>query len=274
MIGAAAAAAAGGAAVRWARGRPPAPVRPALAHSVRPKGVRPYWRPGCSSGRRSTRGGRRSPNARGTGRRSSPTGSGAQREKGSARSCSSASPASARARSANAVLGRRIAATGSGAPVTRGVNRHRSRDGLTTLVDTEGLELGEVDARRSEHLLALAALADVVWYCVQAGGERFQASEAELIEALAAVRPTLIVLTQAVEPPAELARLIQAHHAESRSWPSSPRTACSAIGPSRGEGSTRCSRPLGRCSIAMTLQQLVDCPRCAVLRGDGSWSSP
>ena len=214
LIGAAAAAAAGGAAVRWARGRPPAPVRPALRALSKAEGREAALAARVQLGAAFDAWWAQEPERARDWAGQLTDGFGRSEGEGLGEILLVGITGVGKSTLANAVLGRRIAATGSGAPVTRGVNRHRSRDGLTTLVDTEGLELGEVDARRSEHLLALAALADVVWYCVQAGGERFQASEAELIEALAAVRPTLVVLTQALEPPAELARLIQAHHAE------------------------------------------------------------
>ena len=114
---------------------------------------------------------------------------------------------------ANAVLGREAAATGAGAPVTAGVDRLRSADGLTTVVDTEGLELGgEVAERRREHLVALARLADVVWYCVQAGPGRFGPTEAELVSALAGVARVIVVLTQSLEPPDALAAAIRSRH--------------------------------------------------------------
>ena len=109
---------------------------------------------------------------------------------------------------ANAVLGRPAAAVGIGAGVTRGVERHRSPDGLTTVVDTEGLELGA----RSTISSALARLADVVWYCVQAGSERFQPGESARVAALLEAGCVLVVLTQSLEPPAELAAAIKGDH--------------------------------------------------------------
>jgi hypothetical protein len=204
------AAALGGAAVKWARGRPPAPVRPAL------RALGQAGTPEAALAARVQLG--------------AAFDAWWEQEPEAAREWATALPAFERTDAglgeillagitgvgkstlANAVLGRRVAVTGSGAPVTRSVVRHRAPDGLTTLVDTEGLELGEIATRRREHLLALAGLADVVWYCVQAGGGRFQASEAELVEALAALRPTIVVLTQALDPPVELARLVQEHH--------------------------------------------------------------
>jgi hypothetical protein len=214
LIGAAAAVAAGGAAVKWARGRPPAPVRPALRALGSAGSPEAVLEARVGLGAAFDAWWANDPDAARDWAAQLTDGLGRPDERGLGEILLVGITGVGKSTLANAVLGRRLAATGSGAPVTRGVSRHRSRDGLTTLVDTEGLELGEVDARRREHLLALAALADSVWYCVQAGGERFQASEAELIEALAAVRPTIVVLTQALEPPAELARLIRAHHAE------------------------------------------------------------
>lgn len=207
-------AAAGGAAFKWARGRAPAPVRPALRALSKAEGAEAALAARVQLGAAFDAWWADEPEAARDWAGQLDDGFGRPGGAGLGEILLVGITGVGKSTLANAVLGRRLALTGSGAPVTRGVNRHRSRDGLTTLVDTEGLELGEIDARRSEHLVALAALADVVWYCVQAGGERFQAAEAELIEALAAIRPTIVVLTQALEPPAELARLIQEHHAD------------------------------------------------------------
>lgn len=212
LIGVAAAAAAGGAAVKWVRARAPAPVRPALRALGKAETPEDVLGARVELGAALDAWWAVDPEAARDWATSLPTFG--RTADGLGEVLLVGITGVGKSTLANAVLGRRLARTGSGAPVTRGVNRHRSSDGLTTLVDTEGLELGEVATRRREPLLALAALADVVWYCVQAGADRFQASEADLIEALAAIRPTIVVLTQALEPPAELARLIQRRHAE------------------------------------------------------------
>ena len=113
----------------------------------------------------------------------------------------------------NAAVGRPVAKTGAGAPVTARTHHHLTRDGRAMLIDTPGLESAGAAATevRAARLAVLAEVSDVVWYCVQGERGRVQSAEIELVERLAAVAPLIVVLTQSLEPSDELRREIEAH---------------------------------------------------------------
>jgi uncharacterized protein (DUF697 family)/GTP-binding protein EngB required for normal cell division len=111
----------------------------------------------------------------------------------------------------NAVFGRDVTATGSGAPVTRGSRLHIHQDGFLGIIDNEGLEIGKDsadilgDLERLVEANRAGSLADQVhlaWYCVRAGDHRFEDTEADFIRGLAALGvPVILVLTRAMKTP-------------------------------------------------------------------------
>jgi uncharacterized protein (DUF697 family)/predicted GTPase len=109
----------------------------------------------------------------------------------------------------NAVLRKKVAKTGRGRPVTSEIEAW-SVDGVPiTIFDTPGLELNEstgdvaariVDFVRERLRKPPEQRLHVFWYCVNAQGNRFLDVEAELIHAVAALLPSIVVLTQCLGP--------------------------------------------------------------------------
>jgi uncharacterized protein (DUF697 family)/GTPase SAR1 family protein len=112
----------------------------------------------------------------------------------------------------NAVFGKDVTATGSGAPVTRGSRLHIHKDGFLGIIDNEGLEIGKDsadilgDLRDLIEVNRAGALADQVhlaWYCVRANDHRFEDTEADFVRGLAELGvPVVLVLTRALKTPA------------------------------------------------------------------------
>lgn len=107
----------------------------------------------------------------------------------------------------NAVFGEEVAATGIGAPVTKGSRLYLDRiGGHLGILDTQGLEVGKDTRELIDELNSVmkqtrkAPLAEqlhVAWYCVRGMDRRFEDSEADFIRRLAALGlPVLLVLTQ------------------------------------------------------------------------------
>lgn len=107
----------------------------------------------------------------------------------------------------NAVFGEDVAATGIGAPVTKGSRLYLDRvGGHLGILDTQGLEVGkhtkelvaELDTvMKQTRRLPLAEQLHVAWYCVRGMDRRFEDSEADFIERLHAVGlPVMVVFTQ------------------------------------------------------------------------------
>lgn len=106
----------------------------------------------------------------------------------------------------NAIFGEELAATGVGAPVTRGSHLYRHSNSTLGIIDTEGLELGKDDDQILRELSELVAdlrkapvseQIHVAWYCVRSRDGRFEDFEEAFVRRLDELRlPVLIVLTQ------------------------------------------------------------------------------
>lgn len=103
----------------------------------------------------------------------------------------------------NAVFGRDLAKTGTGLPVTRGV-QYYSDDSLG-IWDIEGFEIDSPVRSRDqlrEHLRVIAQRPSteqiaVVWYCVKANDDRITSADIEMVRELAAQGlPVILVLTK------------------------------------------------------------------------------
>jgi uncharacterized protein (DUF697 family)/GTP-binding protein EngB required for normal cell division len=111
----------------------------------------------------------------------------------------------------NAVFGKDVTKTGSGAPVTRGSKLHIHQDGFLGIIDNEGLEIGKDSADilsdlhdliESNRAGALADQVHLAWYCVRASDHRFEDTEAEFVRGLAGLGvPVILVLTRAMKTP-------------------------------------------------------------------------
>lgn len=93
----------------------------------------------------------------------------------------------------NAVFGENVANTGIGEPVTKDSQLHVHREGVLGIYDTRGLEIGEDGKKIIKELRSyiaktreadLSEQVHVVWYCVCAGDNRFEAHEADFIREL------------------------------------------------------------------------------------------
>lgn len=106
----------------------------------------------------------------------------------------------------NCIFGEQVAETGTGAPITQGLNFHQHGSGLMGVYDCAGLELGIDD---DEILSSLEILLDkvrsgrladqihVVIFCVRWSDRRFEQSEAKFIRRLHELGlPVLLTLTQ------------------------------------------------------------------------------
>ena len=121
----------------------------------------------------------------------------------------------------NGVFGERVAATGSGAPVTGRVVEHRAAGAPLTLLDTPGLELG--GAAAGEAADEVAALVEerarrgidealhVVWYCVDVEQARLEPAEETLLARCARCVPTIAVLTKSFGPNDEATARLHEH---------------------------------------------------------------
>jgi uncharacterized protein (DUF697 family)/GTP-binding protein EngB required for normal cell division len=106
----------------------------------------------------------------------------------------------------NAIFGEEVAATGIGAPVTKGSKIYIDRIGHLGLVDTPGMEVGRDDreilseldkATKQMRRLPLADQIHLAWYCVRGMDRRFEDAEADFIRRLDKVGlPVILVLTQ------------------------------------------------------------------------------
>jgi uncharacterized protein (DUF697 family)/GTP-binding protein EngB required for normal cell division len=108
----------------------------------------------------------------------------------------------------NSVFRAPLAAEGVGKPVTKHVQRYQVEGVPVTIYDTPGIELGQsrkevireykktikdsINRPIDEHV-------HIVWYCISAETQRIQDYDIEVIEALAADVPVLLVLTQCVD---------------------------------------------------------------------------
>jgi uncharacterized protein (DUF697 family)/GTP-binding protein EngB required for normal cell division len=121
----------------------------------------------------------------------------------------------------NAVFRVPLAEVGTGKPVTKTVQRHDVAGVPVTIYDTPGIELGH--AKKDVIRDYVKTIADsrkggpdevihVAWYCIDAGQTRVQSYDVEIVGALAAEVPVILVLTQCIdeERAAALERVIAA----------------------------------------------------------------
>lgn len=106
----------------------------------------------------------------------------------------------------NAIFGEEVAATGIGAPVTKGSKIYIDRIGHLGIVDTAGLEVGKDDreilseldkAMKQMRRQPLSDQIHLAWYCVRGMDRRFEEAEADFIRRLDKLGlPVILVLTQ------------------------------------------------------------------------------
>ena len=108
----------------------------------------------------------------------------------------------------NAVFRVPLADVGIGRPVTKRVQRHDVPGVPVTIFDTPGIELGH--ARREiirDYTRTITAsrrgssddVIHVAWYCIDAGQTRIQDYDVDIVRALAAELPVILVLTQCID---------------------------------------------------------------------------
>ncbi len=108
----------------------------------------------------------------------------------------------------NAVFRVPLAEEGIGKPVTKNVQRYDVPGVPVTIYDTPGIELGH--AKKDVIRDYVKTIADsrkggpdkvihVAWYCIDAGQTRVQDYDAEIVRALAAEVPVILVLTQCID---------------------------------------------------------------------------
>jgi len=108
----------------------------------------------------------------------------------------------------NAVFRVPLAEEGTGKPVTKNVQRYDVSGVPVTIYDTPGIELGH--AKKDVIRDYTKTIADsrrggpdnvihVAWYCIDAGQTRVQDYDVEIIGALAAEVPVILVLTQCID---------------------------------------------------------------------------
>lgn len=106
----------------------------------------------------------------------------------------------------NAIFGEEVAATGIGAPVTKGSHLYLDKVGHLGILDTQGMEVGRDDrqilteldkAMKQMRRQPLAEQIHMAWYCVRGLDRRFEDTEAEFIRRLDKLGlPVVLVLTQ------------------------------------------------------------------------------
>ena len=108
----------------------------------------------------------------------------------------------------NAVFRVPLAEEGTGKPVTKNVQRYDVAGVPVTIYDTPGIELGH--AKKDVIRDYSKTIADsrkggpdkvihVAWYCIDAGQTRVQDYDVEIVDALAAEVPVILVLTQCID---------------------------------------------------------------------------
>ena len=106
----------------------------------------------------------------------------------------------------NAMFGDKVAETGTGKPVTRGVTLHVNPAGTLGLYDFEGIEAGRATKKLVSNLESYFAknqqgsvenFIHGIWYCIHSSSRRIDDANEEVIRELAKLRvPVLVVLTQ------------------------------------------------------------------------------
>jgi uncharacterized protein (DUF697 family)/GTP-binding protein EngB required for normal cell division len=108
----------------------------------------------------------------------------------------------------NAVFRVPLAEEGTGKPVTKNVRRYDVAGVPVTIYDTPGIELGH--AKKDVIRDYVKTIADsrkggpdkvihVAWYCIDAGQTRVQGYDVDIVDALAAEVPVILVLTQCID---------------------------------------------------------------------------
>ena len=109
----------------------------------------------------------------------------------------------------NAILRTPVAKTGKGRPVTEDIQAWSVPGVPITVYDTPGLELDERSGKAAKRVARFvkdqlakppAEHLHVFWYCVHAQGNRFQDAEADFIEEISRLLPSIVVLTQVLGP--------------------------------------------------------------------------
>ncbi|SDS42073.1 GTPase family protein [Microlunatus soli] len=106
----------------------------------------------------------------------------------------------------NAIFGEEVAATGIGAPVTKGSKIYIDTVGHLGIVDTQGLEVGKDDREILSELdkaikvmrrQPVSEQIHLAWYCVRGMDRRFEEAEADFVRRLDKLGlPVIVVLTQ------------------------------------------------------------------------------
>jgi len=111
----------------------------------------------------------------------------------------------------NAIFGAQVAATGTGAPVTAGLDYYRHPDGILGIYDSRGFEMGEAGEAVLAELSRIVADSrgkpmdeqiHAAWYTLRWSDRRFEQQQALFVTRLAELMPVIMVLTQV---PANLA---------------------------------------------------------------------
>ena len=123
----------------------------------------------------------------------------------------------------NAILRTPVAKTGKGRPVTEDIQAWSVPGVPITVYDTPGLELDERSGKAAKRVARFvkdqlakppADHLHVFWYCVHAQSNRFQDAEADFIEEVSRLLPSIVVLTQVLGPEdadaAEFATVVRA----------------------------------------------------------------
>ena len=109
----------------------------------------------------------------------------------------------------NAILRTPVAKTGKGRPVTEDIQAWSVPGVPITVYDTPGLELDERSGKAAKRVARFvkdqlakppADHLHVFWYCVHAQSNRFQDAEADFIEEVSRLLPSIVVLTQVLGP--------------------------------------------------------------------------
>ena len=111
----------------------------------------------------------------------------------------------------NAIFGADVAATGTGAPVTEGLDYYSQTDSVLGLYDSRGFEIGEAGDKvlaELRHIVEdsrtkpMAEQIHAAWYTLRWSDRRFERQQVEFVRQLSDMMPVILVLTQV---PANLA---------------------------------------------------------------------
>lgn len=105
----------------------------------------------------------------------------------------------------NAIFGREVAKTGTGPPITTGLNYYQHPDGILGLYDSQGFETGHagdavlagieriVNESRTQ---PIERQIHAAWYVVRWSDRRFEPAQAQFVRKLATMVPVIFVLSQ------------------------------------------------------------------------------